>query len=149
MACNCHGKAGKAEKLVHPEDQCTTCAYKHIRLAAETWGEFTYQLDNREFAATQLRLAIEHLKLDHTPTALKCRDLAVMIEEVRDSDTRAVAAALRDLTKEARMLYLADHPDIPERLERLTASLPISDVTVCTAAAPPPETFYTIIRGGG
>ena len=122
MACHCHGKSAHAERRVRPDDQCTTCAYKHIRLAVGAWGEFTYEIDNREYVATQLRLTIEHLKRDHIPTAIKCRDLAIIIEEARDPDTGAVVNTLRELTAEIRDLYLADHPDIPARLSTLSSA---------------------------
>lgn len=116
MACNCHGKRGEAERRVAPEDQCTMCAYKHVRNARHAWGEFTYELDNRSYVAGQLRLAIEHLKFDHTPTALKCRDLAAVIDEAMDADIRDVAVRLSAIEKDVRTLFYTDHPEAQERI---------------------------------
>ena len=123
MACNCHGKKGVAVRgKVNPEEQCTTCAYKHINNARSAWGEFTYTEDNRSFCSGQLRLASLHLMYDHTETALKCRDLAVIIEENRDAGKQDVAAQLYSLLQESRDLFYIEHPDARERLLKLAGS---------------------------
>jgi hypothetical protein len=123
MACNCHGKKGeKINGKANPTDQCTACAYKHVNNAKSAWGEFTYTEDNRSFCSGQLRLASLHLMYDHTETALKCRDLAIIIEENKDKDISDVATQLSELLPEVRGHYYADHPDALERLEKLKTS---------------------------
>lgn len=119
MACACHGKMGVAVRSASPEDQCTTCARKHVKNAWGAWHEFTYEEDNRDFVSDQLRKAADHLKFDHRETALKCRDLAIVVEEVRDLEHASVAEMLASLNAEVRDLYYADHPDARERLEEL------------------------------
>ena len=119
MACNCHGKNGERVKIAGAFDQCTTCARKHVKSAWSKWGEFTYEDDNRDYVSAQLRDAADHLKYDHRETALKCRDLAVVIEEVHDMDYGNIANSLDELRKETLALFYADHPDAIERLNRL------------------------------
>lgn len=119
MACNCHGKSGARVRFAAPEDQCTMCARKHVKNAWSKWNEFTYEDDNRDYCSAQLRDAADHLKFDHRETALKCRDLAVVIEENRDAEFGSVAEALDTLRRETRDLFYADHPDAAERLEAL------------------------------
>ena len=119
MACACHGKSGIAVRKTLPDDQCTTCARKHVKNAYSKWGEFTYVDDNRDYVSGQLRDAADHLKYDHTEVALQCRDLAMVIEENRDKSIFHVAAELAILRGVTRDLYYADHPDAKERLDRL------------------------------
>ncbi len=117
MSCNCHGKGGIAVTQTAPYDQCSTCAKKHIVKAHELFLEFTYLDDNRDAISGQLRCAVDHLMRAHRDLALKVRDLAVMIEEARDEE-------LRDEWKEVldgvRQAFYTDHPDVVERLSKLT-----------------------------
>ena len=119
MACNCHGKNGVSVGRTSAYDQCTACARKHIKSAWSKWGEFTYEEDNRDYVSAQLRDAADHLKYEHRETALKCRDLAMAIEENRDAEYGNIAAELNALRIESRELFYADHPDVKLRLEDL------------------------------
>ena len=119
MACNCHGKNGVSVGRTSAYDQCTACARKHIKSAWSKWGEFTYEEDNRDYCSAQLRDAADHLKYEHRETALKCRDLAMVIEENRDVEFGSIAAELNVLRTESRELFYADHPEAKRRLEVL------------------------------
>lgn len=119
MACNCHGKNGVSVGRTSAYDQCTACARKHIKAAWSKWGEFTYEEDNRDYCSAQLRDAADHLKYEHRETALKCRDLAMVIEENRDAEFGSIADALNALRIESRNLFYADHPEAKHRLEVL------------------------------
>ena len=119
MACNCHGKNGVSVGRTSAYDQCTACARKHIKSAWSKWGEFTYEEDNRDYCSAQLRDAADHLKYEPRETALKCRDLAMVIEENRDAEFCNIAAELDALRIESRNLFYADHPDAKARLEAL------------------------------
>ena len=66
-----------------------------------------------------MRDAADHLKFSHRETALKLRDLAIVIEENRDAEFGNVAQALDALLIETRALFYADHPDAKTRLEAL------------------------------
>lgn len=113
MACHCHGKDGIRTLKAAPYDQCTTCAKKHIVKAWSLFNEFLYTDDNRDTISGQLRLAADHLMYDHTETALKARDLAVIIEEARDHELKT---EWKDLLFAVREHYKTDHPDVSERL---------------------------------
>lgn len=119
MACNCHGKNGVSVGRTSAYDQCTACARKHIKSAWSKWGEFTYEEDNRDYCSAQLRDAADHLKYEHRETALRCRDLAMVIEENRDAEHSNIAAELNALRIESRELFYADHPEAKHRLEVL------------------------------
>lgn len=119
MACSCHGRMGVAVRKTSPEDQCTVCARKHVKAAWSKWGEFTYEEDNRDYCSAQLRDAADHLKFSHRETALKLRDLAVIIEENWDAELEDIAAVLNALRIETRDLFYADHPEAKKRLEEL------------------------------
>ena len=119
MACNCHGKNGVSVGRTSAYDQCTACARKHIKSAWSKWGEFTYEEDNRDYCSAQLRDAADHLKYEHRETALKCRDLAMVIEENWDAEHGNIAAELNALRIESRELFYADHPEAKHRLEVL------------------------------
>nr|DAG83196.1 MAG TPA: hypothetical protein [Caudoviricetes sp.] len=119
MGCNCHGKKGIRIQFAAPDDQCTACARKHVKAAWSKWGEFTYEEDNRDYCSAQLRDAADHLKFSHRETALKLRDLAVIIEENRDAELGDIAAVLNALRIETRDLFYADHPEAKKRLEAL------------------------------
>ena len=119
MACSCHGKMGVAVRKTSPDDQCTACARKHVKAAWSKWGEFTYEEDNRDYCSAQLRDAADHLKFSHRETALKLRDLSVIIEENRDAELEDIAAVLNALRIETRDLFYADHPEAKKRLEEL------------------------------
>jgi len=119
MACSCHGKKGETTTHVLPYDQCSVCARKHINDAWKLWNEFTYEDDNRDSIAGDLRAAVNHLKSDHRETALLARELATMIEENRDSEIGDQWKKLRTAVREH---YYADHPDALERLNKLKAA---------------------------
>ena len=116
MACNCHGKSGVPVKYAAPYDQCTTCAKKHIVKAHELFLEFTYTEDNRDTISGQLRLAVDHLAMEHRETALLARDLAVLIEENRDGE---IGDMWERLLAQVRQHYNADHPDAVQRLDAM------------------------------
>ena len=119
MSCNCHGKNGVSAGKTSAYDQCTTCARKHVKSAWSKWQEFTYEEDNRDYVSAQLRDAADHLKFSHRETALKLRDLAIVIEENRDAEFGSIAQALDVLRIETRELFYTDHPDARSRLEAL------------------------------
>ena len=120
MSCSCHGKKGeRIEGRTTPDSQCTTCALKHVEMAMEAWGEFTYEEDNRRWCARHLRLAVEHLKEDHRETAIYCRGVATTIEMAQDASHTDVKDNLNTLYKEVLELFKADHPDYIERLTQL------------------------------
>lgn len=119
MSCNCHGKNGVTVRTAKPDDQCTMCARKHVKNAWSKWGEFTYEEDNRDYVSAQLRDAADHLKFTHRDIALKCRDLAMVIEENRDAEYGNIAADLDALKNETRELFYLDHPEAKLRLEKL------------------------------
>ena len=119
MACNCHGKNGVSVGRTSAFDQCTTCARKHVKAAWSKWQEFTYEDDNRDYVSAQLRDAADHLKFSHRETALRLRDLAVVIEEVRDKEFGSIAQELEKLRIETRELFYKDSPEALRRLEEL------------------------------
>ena len=122
MQCHCHGKDGKSVHIAKPFDQCTACARKHVKNAWSKWNEFTYEDDNRDYISAQLRDAADHLKMDHRETALKQRDLAVAVEENRDTEHINFSIEIEELLAETRRLFYADHPDALERLRKLKES---------------------------
>lgn len=123
MACACHGEKKLRVVRTKPTDQCTACARKHTRDAWSAYNECAYEIENREFVAGQLRDAMRHLQRDHREEALRCRDLALVIEEVRDVDSlSSTLTSLDQLRRDILQLYLADHPEIAERMERLQNS---------------------------
>ena len=119
MACNCHGKNGVSVGRTSAFDQCTTCARKHVKAAWSKWQEFTYEDDNRDYVSAQLRDTADHLKFSHRETALRLRDLAVVIEEVRDKEFGSIAQELEKLRIETRELFYKDYPEARRRLEEL------------------------------
>ena len=120
MSCSCHGKKGeKIEGRVTPDAQCTTCALKHVEMAMEAWGEFTYEEDNRRWCARHLRLAVEHLKFDHRDVALQCREVATTIELAEDKNNHDIHDQLLDLYNRTLELFKTDHPDYLERMAKL------------------------------
>ena len=119
MACNCHGKNGEAVRLVKHDDQCCMCARKHVKNAWSKWGEFTYEEDNRDYVSAQLRDAADHLKYTYRTIALELRDLAVAIEENRDTEYGDIAKKIDELKTITRNLFYAEHPEAKKRLEVL------------------------------
>lgn len=117
MGCACHGKKGEATVKMRPDDQCTMCAYKHVKSAWSAYGEFTYEDDNRDYVSGQLRLAIEHLKYSHRDFALELRDIAVALEKAEDAG--ALSDRLYKALAASRDLFRQDHPEVAERLETL------------------------------
>lgn len=123
MPCTCHGSKGEIIKgKVLPDDPCTVCASKHVNLAASAWGEFTYEWDNRQFVAGHLRLAAEHLRKNHRHLALKARDVAVAVEMVRDKNLADIAARIKELQASVRTVFDMEHPDVVQRLDKLSPS---------------------------
>jgi len=116
MACSCHKKEAKSAFSTKPDDQCVFCARKHIKNAWTAWGEFCYEDLNRDYCSGQLRAAADHMKFDHYDLAIRCRDLAVMIEEVGDTSILAVKTQLDRILEDVRNLVYKEHPDIPRRL---------------------------------
>lgn len=132
MPCTCHGPKGEVVSgKVTPDDPCTVCASKHVNLAASAWNEFTYEWDNRLFAAGHLRLAAEHLRKNHRHLALKARDIAVAIEMVRDRNLSDIAARIKDLQASVRTAFELEHPDVVQRLEKFSPSpMDVVDVII-------------------
>lgn len=116
MSCNCHGKSGVSVTRTSPFDQCSACAKKHVVKAWNLFNEFTYADDNRDVISGQLRLAADHLMYDHRDAALKARDLAILIEENRDSE---ITSEWTDLLTGVREAFNGDHPETTERLKQL------------------------------
>jgi len=116
MSCNCHGKSGVSVTRTSPFDQCSACAKKHVVKAWNLFNEFTYADDNRDVISGQLRLAADHLMYDHRDAALKARDLAILIEENRDSE---ITSEWTDLLTAVREAFNGNHPEITERLKQL------------------------------
>lgn len=120
MACKCHGTTkNEVNGKVAANDQCTTCALKHIEMAQTAWGEFLYEEENRRWVAAHLRLAVEHLKIDHKQTAIEVRDVAVAIELANDKSRNDIRERLAEIHNEALELFKADNPDYCERLASL------------------------------
>lgn len=119
MACSCHGKLGTAVTKTAPYDQCTTCAKKHIVKAWNLFNEFTYTDDNRDVISGQLRNAVDHLMYDHRDLALHVRDLAVLIEEAKDTE---ITTEWNEVLTGVRKVYHADHPEVAERLHKLSCT---------------------------
>lgn len=119
MACSCHGKLGKAVTKTAPYDQCTTCAKKHIVKAWNLFNEFTYTDDNRDVISGQLRNAVDHLMYDHRDLALHVRDLAVLIEEAKDTE---ITTEWNEVLTGVRKVYHTDHPEVAERLHKLSCT---------------------------
>ena len=120
MACSCHGiTKNEVNGKVAAYDQCTTCALKHIEMASAAWGEFLYEEENRRWVAAHLRLAVEHLKIDHKATAVKVRDVAVAIELANDKSRADIREQIDSIRSEALYLFKADNPDYAERLSKL------------------------------
>ena len=122
MACKCHGTTrNEVNGKVAADDQCTTCALKHVEMAMAAWGEFLYEEENRRWVAAHLRLAVEHLKIDHKQTAIEFRDVAVAIELANDKSRNDIRLRLAKIHNEALELFKADNPDYCERLSSLAA----------------------------
>jgi hypothetical protein len=115
-ACACHGKSGVSVTRTSPFDQCSACAKKHVVKAWNLFNEFTYADDNRDVISGQLRLAADHLMFDHRDAALKARDIAILIEENRDSE---IGSGWDELLSAVREAFNGDHPEITERLKQL------------------------------
>lgn len=125
MTCSCHGRKGEETRVVRPYDQCTTCARKHVKNAWGMYHELSHEEDNRDYVSDNLRRAADHLKIDHRETALRCRDLAVAIEENADLLDPSFAVRLADLLRETRDLYYADHPEARGRLDGARGPVPV------------------------
>ena len=120
MACKCHGTTrNEVNGKVAANDQCTTCALKHIEMAMAAWGEFLYEEENRRWVAAHLRLAVEHLKIDHKQTAIEVRDVAVAIELANDKSRNDIRERLESIHSGVLELFKADNPDYAERLSKL------------------------------
>lgn len=120
MACSCHGiTRNEVNGKVAADDQCTTCAMKHIEMAMAAWGEFLYEEENRRWVAAHLRLAVEHLKIDHKTTAIEVRDVAVAIELANDKSRNDIRKRLESIHAEVLDLFKKGNPDYAERLSKL------------------------------
>ena len=109
MSCSCHGKSGLSVTRTSPYDQCTACAKKHTVKAWSLFNEFTYTDDNRDFISGNLRLAADHLMYEHRETALLARNLAIIIEEKRDTE---IGNSWDQLLLAIRTDYRAEHPEV-------------------------------------
>lgn len=142
MSCSCHGKKGEVVNgKVEPDSQCTTCALKHVEMAQAAWGEFTYEEDNRGWCAGHLRLAVEHLKLDHRNEALECREVANIMELALDKDIREVRDKLGMLHDKVLELFKKDHPEYVGRLEKIKLLSQLKQTSFETE--PPMSVFET------
>lgn len=121
MACTCHGKSGEniQGRRMPPDSQCLSCACKHLGLATEALHELSYEADNREYALTHLRLAMEHTKLEWRDMALRLRDVCVDLELGRDKSPWEMRARLAAILDDLRKMRDAQHPEIGERLAHL------------------------------
>lgn len=121
MACSCHGKEKVRTVKTQPTDQCTLCAHKHIDDALSLFWEFPYERVNRRMVVGFIRDAMRHLQVDHRDVALELRDLAIAIDEVRDAEyPKGITVEIKRLADKCDELFLADNPDVSERLERLS-----------------------------
>jgi hypothetical protein len=89
--------------------------------ALSLFMEFPYERINRRMVVGFIRDAMRHLQRDHRDVALKLRDLAIAIDEVRDEEyPLGIAAEIERLAHECDELFLADNPEVKERLAKLT-----------------------------
>lgn len=123
MACSCHGKEKVRTVKTLPTDQCTLCAHKHMDDALSLFLELPYERTNRRMVVGFIRDAMRHLQKDHRELALELRDLAIAIDEVRD-DTYpdGIHKEITRLADQCDSLFLADNPEVSERLSRLAQS---------------------------
>ncbi len=119
MPCSCHGRKGESVSVAKPYDQCVLCARKHVKDAWGAYNEFTYEEDNRDYISDQLRKAADHLKTEHRDLALHCRDMAMVIEENRDSEMPDMSFQLAMMKDALRDVFYAEHEDVRKRLESL------------------------------
>ena len=121
MACSCHGKNKERVLKTLPTDQCTLCAHKHMDDALSLFTEFPYERINRRMVVGFIRDAMRHLQIDHRDIALELRDLAIAIDEVRDDEYPAgIVAEIKRLADKCDELFLADNPEVVERLEKIS-----------------------------
>lgn len=120
MACSCHGKEKIHTVKTLPTDQCTLCAHKHMDDALSLFWEFPYERVNRRVVVGFIRDAMRHLQRDHRDVALELRDLAIAIDEVRDDEYKdGVALEMERLANKCDELFLADNPDVIDRLNKM------------------------------
>ena len=120
MACSCHGKEKVRTVKTKPTDQCTLCAHKHMDDALSLFLEFPYERINRRTVAGFIRDAMRHLQVDHREIALELRDLAIDIDEVRDTEyPEGIAVKIRKLADRCDELFIADNPEVADRLADL------------------------------
>lgn len=81
-------------------------------------NEFPYMDDNDNLDAMtgQLRLAVDHLMYEHAETARFARDMAIMLEENRDTE---IGDRWEALLAAVRKDFNGEHPEAMERLERM------------------------------
>ena len=132
MACSCHGKNKTRVLKTLPTDQCTLCAHKHMDDALSLFAEFPYERINRRMVVGFIRDAMRHLQVDHRDLALELRDLAIAIDEVRDAEYPAgITAEIQRLAAKCDEWFLADNPDVHERLNTLKATATLmSDIPI-------------------
>lgn len=114
MACNCHGKTKTNELRTRPEDQCTICARKHFDQARAAYTEYLYTDSNRSYVHGQLRMVIEHTKIDNQKVALKARDLAQLVLLHRDKEAMPLWDECLSLLQDA---FYSDNTDIQRPLQ--------------------------------
>ncbi len=120
MACACHGQdREKVTGKVRADDQCATCALKHLEMAVVAWGEFLYEEANRRWVASHLRLCVEHLKIDHRGLAESVREVAEIIENALDKDTNDIKNRFDGLHAVLLGIFKKDNPEYAKRLEKL------------------------------
>lgn len=120
MACSCHSKEKLRVITTKPTDQCTLCAHKHMDDALSLFVEFPYERINRRMVAGFIRDAMRHLQIDHRDVALELRDLAIAIDEVRDATyPEGIVTEIRRLADKCDELFLADNPEVVERLDKV------------------------------
>lgn len=121
MACSCHGKEKIRTVKTRPTDQCTLCAHKHMDDALSLFLEFPYERINRRVVVGFIRDAMRHLQVDHRDIALELRDLAIAIDEVQDEKyPDGITAEIKRLADVCDNLFIADNPEVIERLNKLT-----------------------------
>jgi Asp-tRNA(Asn)/Glu-tRNA(Gln) amidotransferase B subunit len=103
VACGCGKSSGRIRPTgrTRPTDQCLFCAQKHIAEAFAAWLEYTYSAENRLWIIGQLRAAVSHTYRDHAAIADMARDLAHVIQQVRDADISDDWARLAEVMQAA------------------------------------------------
>lgn len=100
MSCSCQKMPDSERTGVTPYSPCERCAKKHVVAAWAAWHELSHEADNRDYCSGNLRLAAEHLAGIDRSLAMRCRDVAVRIEDFDDFDgDRPIADDLDSLRR--------------------------------------------------